>query len=99
LGYLYEFFTRLPFWKMEPRSGFADGHALCFAAAGEVYVFYLPHGLTIHLKPGIASSHFETNWFDPRTGMYQPVATSTASEGHEPPDAEDWTLLLRRKKG
>lgn len=98
LGYLYQFFTRLPFWKMEPHPELAGGDGLCLVAPGEAYVIYLPHGRKIHLEPGISKASVATRWFNPRTGQYQLAATSKPEEGYEPPDAEDWTLLLELKK-
>ncbi len=43
LGTLHDFFTALPFWRMQPFGG-VTGDAVALADPGKIYVIYLPHG-------------------------------------------------------
>jgi hypothetical protein len=95
LGVLYDFFTLLPFWRMQP---FADvtGDAVALADPGHVYVVYLPHGgaTTIDLSP--AERALSARWFNPRTGEYtQTLHLTKARHDFSAPDRNDWALLVQ----
>jgi hypothetical protein len=94
---LYDFFTRLPFWKMQPFHGVVGGNAVALAQPGSVYVVYLAHGGSVELDLKDAAGALKAQWFDPRTGAY--AATSAVQGGKtarfESPGSEDWTLLIR----
>lgn len=68
LGILYEFFTSLPFWRMQPFDGVTGDLAVALAEPGQVYVLYLPHGGDATLDLSSTSGRFSSQWLDPRTG-------------------------------
>ncbi len=56
LALLYDFFTALPFWRMQPSPSQIRGNGICLAIPGEVYVVYLPRGGTPGSRPGICQT-------------------------------------------
>lgn len=95
LGYLYKFFTSLPFWKMQPFKAIT-GNAVALAEEGKVYAIYLPHGGTVALKQPVTEK-LQASWFNPRTGkMSKPTNISPNQKlSFTAPGAGDWALLLR----
>jgi hypothetical protein len=97
LRILYDFFTALPFWRMQPLTGVTDD-AVALAETGQTYVIYLPHGGATTLDLAGAPGDFVARWFNPGTGEFgEPFRV--AGDGQrkfEAPGAEDWTLLLQR---
>jgi hypothetical protein len=91
LASLYEFFSALPFWRMEPRKDVLEGDGLCLSAGNETYVIYLPHGGPLRLRPGVVAPGLTARWFDPRRGQF------LASSGQAAPDGQDWVLLISAK--
>jgi len=96
LGALYDFFTALPFWRLQPFDGVTGEAAVALAELSQVYVVYLPRGgkTTVDLnkvKGGLAA-----RWFNPRSGKYGEPFTVTggANANFSAPDNNDWTLLL-----
>jgi uncharacterized protein DUF4038/uncharacterized protein DUF5060/zinc carboxypeptidase/collagenase-like protein with putative collagen-binding domain len=98
LALLYDFFQSLPYWRMEPLQEYVRGDALCFAARGEVYAIYLPHGGEILVSLELSDKLQTARWFNPRSGAFQPAASSGSGPWRSfiAPDREDWTLLVSR---
>jgi hypothetical protein len=92
LAVLYEFFEKLPYWRMNPR----PEPPLCLAAECEVYVVYLPHGGSCKLDLPGAGQGFDASWFNPREGKPHGSAKPVGGAVFEAPDAEDWVLLVGR---
>jgi (4-O-methyl)-D-glucuronate---lignin esterase len=98
LKLLYEFFTALPFERMQPFA-LTGGDAVALADPGRYYVLYLPHGGDISVDLSAAKSKLTSRWFNPRDGEYgAPFAVTPAqqSEFHAPNDL-DWVLEIREK--
>jgi hypothetical protein len=95
LGLLYDFFTALPFWRMQPFEG-VTGDAVALAEAGQVYVVYLPHGGNAFVDLSAVKGRLTAQWFNPRDGkLSEPfeVAGGQRAEFHAPDDT-DWVLRL-----
>jgi hypothetical protein len=94
---LYDFFTALPYWRMQPLAG-VTGDAVALADAGQTYVIYLPHGGATTLDLTGAPGSFAARWFNPRTGEFgEPFRVRGEGEQKlEAPGAEDWTVHLQR---
>jgi hypothetical protein len=97
LAALYDFFVALPFWRLAPRGDLLRGDGLCLAAAGEVYVVYLPRGGGIRLELPRPYPEFKARWFNPRFGRFHARAVSVREPTFRSPDGEDWVLLVLRK--
>ena len=97
LAILYEFFTGLPFWRLQPFHG-VKPDAVALTDADKLYVIYLPHGGKAELDLPAAARTMQAQWFDPRTGKYRPapVVQSGATVSLRAPDENDWTLLLKQ---
>lgn len=102
LGYrsLKNFFTSLPWWRLEPRDDLAGEDTLLLAEPGQRYVAYLPQSgrASFQLSPG----NYLAQWYNPRTGQWikLPEVQQTSKEkwsSPQAPDAGDWALLLERK--
>jgi len=91
---LYDFWTQLPWWTMEPQFDAAPSPVRCLASTGGTYVFYWGGGKGISVK--LAKGDYRARWFDPRTGVFQSVGTVSGPkwETPAPPDDQDWVLLL-----
>jgi len=98
LRVLYDFFTALPFWRMQPFTG-VTGDAVSLAEAGKSYVIYLPHGGAVTLDLTGVPGSFTGGWFNPRTGKSggELTVAGGAQQKCEAPDTEDWVLHLRRR--
>jgi dienelactone hydrolase len=99
LGALYDFFTALPFWRLQPFQGVAGDLAVGLAEPGEIYMVYLPRGGKLSLDLTTATSALLTaRWFNPREARFGEPWSIVG--GHHmdfsAPDDHDWTLLLRR---
>lgn len=97
LGILYDYFTSLPFWRMQPFDGATGELAVALTEPGQVYVVYLPHGGPTTVDLSSASGQFAVQWFDPRTGA---VADGKPAQGgsrnsFESPGEGDWVLRLQ----
>lgn len=93
---LYDFFSKLPFQRMQPFAGVSD-NAVALAEPGKVYVVYLPHGGTVTMDFGATGKPFVGRWFNPRDGKYVaeiPVQGS-GKQQFAAPNAEDWVLLIK----
>lgn len=96
LGALHDFFTNLPFWRLEPFTGVA-GDAVALADLGKVYVVYLPHGGTASLDLTAAKPSLTARWFNPRIGKFleQFSVPKGNPRSFTAPDVDDWALELQ----
>jgi hypothetical protein len=98
LGALYDFFTALPFWRLQPFDGVTGESAVALAESSHFYVVYLPRGgkTTVDLKA--VDGQLAARWFNPRNGKFGEtfLVRDTQSADFTAPDENDWTLLLKR---
>jgi hypothetical protein len=95
LSYLYTFFNKLPYWRMQPAAGSSDNN-LILSEPGKVYVVYLPHGGTASVDLTNSKGPLTAAWFNPRNGQW---SKEWHIQGGQPvpftsPDSEDWVLLV-----
>lgn len=96
LGALHDFFTALPFWRMEPFPG-VTGEAVALAEPGKNYVIYLPRGGAASLDLSIAPRPLTARWFNPRLGAFGDSMRLTSANlrwDFTAPDTNDWALLV-----
>jgi hypothetical protein len=91
---LYNFWTSLPWWRLEPAAEAAPAPARCLAEPGKRYVFYWSGGIGIAIQ--LAEGKYQAKWFDPRSGNFQPAGTASGPRWvtPAPPNDQDWILLL-----
>ena len=96
--HLYDFWTSLEWWKLDPLTGAGPMDVPCLGLAGETYVFYLEHGGAIPIQ--LPAGNYAARWYDPRTGLYVDAGAAHGANWASPaaPDAQDWVLLLERRK-
>ncbi len=100
---------KIPFWQMQPQDELIgnpqhDNSKYCLAAAGQVYVVYLPSGGTSDLDLSGASGDYTVQWFNPRSGgklangtMAKVTAGKSVSLGNPPSDPDqDWVVVVRK---
>ncbi len=99
LGLLYDFFTSLPFWRMQPFEAVRGDMAVALAEPGQVYVIYLPRGGDVAIDLASVSGQFVARWFNPRTGAATEgdSVAGGAERSFQAPDKKDWALHLVRK--
>src|SRR5262245_45945550 len=68
LGLLYDYFTALPFWKLEPFEGVRGTAVVALADPGNLYVAYLPTGGTVQMDLDGHRGPFSARWVEPRDG-------------------------------
>ncbi|HTY89174.1 MAG TPA: DUF5060 domain-containing protein [Candidatus Acidoferrum sp.] len=97
-AHLRDFFESIPWWTLEPHPELTDTNALCLAEPGRRYVLYFQRGNAARLR--IADGDYQVKWFNPRTGDWRKLKAGPASQWQSPValDAEDWVLLLERKR-
>lgn len=110
MGYMRRFFTRLPWWTLEPDLGrgkyFAPAKADCAVSAASdgmgLYVLYFngTNTLTGTLRGCAGGASCKGTWFDPRAGVEASAfARTAAADGTlalpPKPDAADWVLTVR----
>jgi hypothetical protein len=97
LKWLYEFFTALPFERMQPFDK-VQGDAVALAEPDVNYVVYLPRGGKVTVDLGAAKSELIARWFNPRDGEFgKPFAVKPDDQSKfQSPDAHDWVLHVRR---
>jgi hypothetical protein len=97
-GHIVDFFASFDWWKTDPHDELVSGGAYCLARPGEIYAVYLPKEgpVTVRLEPGAYSAH----WFGANTGEIIPLAPASgpAWTSPNPPDRQDWALLLQRQR-
>ncbi len=96
--HLYDFWTSLKWWKLDPLKGVGPADVPCLGLAGEIYVFYLEHGGSMLLQ--LPAGNYAARWYDPRTGLYDDAGVARGGTWASPaaPDTQDWILLLERQK-
>ncbi len=94
LGYLYQFFNALSYWKMRPFER-VSGNVVALAEKGKTYVVFFPHGGKASLDL-TGTGKMQMKWFNPRTGKFgKPAIIKGGSDQKlKAPDNNDWTLLL-----
>ena len=110
MGYMRRFFSRLPWWTLEPDLGrgkyFAPAKADCAVSAASdgmgLYVLYFngTNTLTGTLRGCAGGASCKGTWFDPRAGVEASAfARTAAADGSlalpPKPDAADWVLTVR----
>jgi hypothetical protein len=96
------FMETLPFERMFPTNHLVTkGNAFCLALHGEVYALYLPAGGTVEVDLAAGEDNrYRAEWFDPRSGEFQPEADSRTVTGgrqqFQSPDRQDWALRIMR---
>ena len=100
LAAIYEFFTGLPFWKLELFDG-VKGEAVALAERGKLYVVYLPRGGKVELDLGARQRNDEGAVGSiPARARYSPApdvrgGSLVAMRG---PDDNDWTLVVKKDR-
>jgi hypothetical protein len=99
LSILNDFFTALPFAKVQPLTDLG-GNAIGLADPGNTYVIYLPHGGAVTLDTSLAQNASAVRWFNPRSGTYGPELklANTSPWKFDAPDSNDWVLHLKNPK-
>jgi len=71
---------------------------MVLAEEGQRYVIYLPRGGSATVKLG--DGNFGSRWFNPRTGQFTGEPFTAIGEWTSPraPDADDWVLLVDRRR-
>jgi hypothetical protein len=97
LALLYDFFTALPYWRMEPRQSLVRGNGICLAIPSEAYVVYAPSGGRIEVDLSSAKPAMKARWYHAGEGKFRDAGAVTAGgwQQFEAPDKEDWALLVR----
>jgi Protein of unknown function (DUF4038)/Domain of unknown function (DUF5060)/Putative collagen-binding domain of a collagenase len=99
LGALYDFWTDLPYWRMQPFDGVTGDLAAALAAPGEVYVVYLPNGGKASLDLMGQDGPFSARWYNTRNGHWGEAfdVNGRATVDLATPSRHDWALRLRRE--
>lgn len=97
LARLSEFFSALPYSRMEPFVGIT-GDAVALAEPGKCYVTYLPRGGTTRLSFRVPGLKLTARWFNPRDGSTTEIGEVEIKGDREfttPTEGQDWVLLIR----
>lgn len=96
LGAMHDFFTALPFWRMQPIT-VRTNDTVALAEPGKVYAAYLPKGGSTTLDLSAVTTSLTARWFNPRTGIFGDKFAVPAGPNakFEAPDTSDWALLLQ----
>jgi hypothetical protein len=99
LARLYDFWTDLPYWRMQPFDGVTGDLAVALAARGEMYVVYLPSGGKASLDLMGQDGAFSARWYNTQDGLWGVAfhVNGGARIDLVAPNRHDWALLLRRK--
>ena len=96
LGTLYEFFTGLPFWRMQPLAS-VKSDVVVLAEPGRTYVAYFPHGSAGTMDFGDVQGPLAARWFNPHSGAFgepKDVTLTNGRQSFDAPDTNDWVLLV-----
>jgi hypothetical protein len=98
LGLLYDFFTSLPFWRMQPLEGVQGDMAVALAEPGQICVIYLPHDGDVTVDLSAASGRLTVQWLNPRTGAAMDGDTVQDGAKHifRAPFAGDAVLQIKK---
>jgi len=98
LGLLHDFFSSLPFWRMQPFAGVTPEPAVALAEPGRVYVVYLPHGGEMTVGLSDVKNPLTARWFNPRDGKWaEPFEAAGGRQVvFQAPGVSDWVLHLSR---
>lgn len=92
--YMVDFFTSLDWWNYEPANEAVNGSAMCLSKQQNSIIVYMAKSqpVTIRLKNGV----YRARWYNPRNGKWTEnlYADGPVWTAPEPPDEEDWALLL-----
>jgi hypothetical protein len=95
-GHMVDFFTGFEWWKTNPHDELVNNGNYCLANPGKTYAVYIPKGgqASIQLEPG----RYRAFWFSASTGekIDLPAVDGPSWTSPEPPDQNDWALLLQR---
>jgi hypothetical protein len=96
LGALYDFFSALPFARMQPFTGLAGKDVVALTASGPVYAIYLPYGGKVTVDLSAGQGALTACWFNPRCGQYGEPFVVDAAKGVDflAPDSLDWALKI-----
>lgn len=107
IGYLYDFFGSIEWWRLRPSSamvllqpGIAHAGETIVAAktdAGDLAVIYTPCSRTVELNLTLLKESVLSQWINPVSGE-RIAATFTGMREHacfETPHAGDWVLVLQ----
>jgi hypothetical protein len=94
---MVDFFTGFEWWKTNPHDELVNNNNYCLADPGKTYAVYLPHGgaVTVQLVEG----RYKGYWFSAFTGekVDLPDIEGPSWTSPEPPDKNDWAILLTRE--
>jgi hypothetical protein len=99
LSLLYDYFARLPFWRMQPFEGVQGDMAVALAEPGQVYVIYLPHGGEVKVDLLNASGILTVQWLNPLTGAATDGGTVQGSTEHTFRASFEGDAVLQIQKG
>ena len=95
---MHDFFSGLPYWKLNPHSEVVNAGTVCLADPGKEYVIYRQNGGAIILDLANVRPEVSLNvqWLNPRTGAKKPAGSVNggAKRSFDCPDAQDWVLHL-----
>ena len=99
LATLYQFFTALPFWRMQPATN-VIGDVVALLEPGGISVVYFPRGGAATIDFTAANTSLAARWFNPRSGIFEQRAPALTAHRHtfQAPDTNDWALLLTPAK-
>ncbi len=109
-GHMYDFFTSITWWELQPDTGFVvsakphpgakaskPGQPSTFAARnkdGDLAAVYIRDGGIVTLKGELLKDQLKPLWFSPRDGGMR-NARPLREKIFRTPTAEDWVLLFR----
>lgn len=92
---VWDTFDKLPFYRLSPRPGLAEG-AFCLSDGTGNHLFYTHDGksFTINIQLPVSAK-----WINPRKPYYsEPKTIKIAARNISPPTADDWLLWVESEK-
>jgi hypothetical protein len=82
----------------------SDNSKYCLAKTDDIYVVYLPEGVTTELDLKDAKGEFSVSWFNPRSGgaliasdIKQVLGGKAVTLGQPPKESDqDWVIVVRK---
>jgi hypothetical protein len=95
-AHIVSFFTKLEWWKLDPRDDLVSAGAMCLADPGRCYVAYLPEGAPTSVT--LEGGPYRAQWYDPRQGRYAEIGEAAGPMwvSPKPPFEGDAVVLLAR---